>query len=136
MFNYKQTTRDQALKKPVDNGVRTSSFGDFEGYKNKFVADLKDTNINPDVEPSDSFGNKKALEALKVKLPQITDGAPNFERDQDNLRAMNFLNKYRNSLFLAEEEKPSELTALSYIQGNPNNGLANRFPGSEGVSTT
>lgn len=136
MFNYKQTTRDQALRKPVDSGVRTSSFGDFEGYKNKFVAGLKDTNINPDLEPSDSFGNEKALEALKTKLPQTTDGVPNFERDQDNLRAMDFLTKYQNTLFVAEEEKPSERTALAYIQGNPNNGLKNRFPGSEGVSTT
>ena len=144
VFNYRQTLRDEAIaKKPVDNGVSTSSFGDAEAFRNAFVARMKDTNIDPNKQSfdpssdpfSNSFSNEKRNDFITNKEPQIRDGIWNSDDPNEYLRADDFRNKYVNSYLVEEDKKVTPQSALEYVTGQPNDGLAGKFP-TEGVTTT
>jgi len=135
VFNYRQTLRDEAIaKKPVDSGVSTSSFGDAEAFRNAFVARMKDTNIDPNKQ-SDSFSNEKRYDFITNKEPQIKDGVWNSEDPNEYTRADDFRNKYVSSRLVEDDKKVTPQSALEYVTGQPNDGLAGKFP-TEGVTTT
>ena len=141
VFNYRQTLRDEAIaKKPVDNGVSTSSFGDAEAFRNAFVARMKDTNIDPNKQQSfdsfsDPFSNEKRNDFITNKEPQIRDGVWNSEDPNEYLRAEDFRNKYVSSRLVEDDKKVTPQSALEYVTGQPNDELAGKFP-TEGVTTT
>jgi len=141
VFNYRQTLRDEAIaKKPVDNGVSTSSFGDAEAFRNAFVARMKDTNIDPNKQQSfdsfsDPFSNEKRNDFITNKEPQIRDGIWNSEDPNEYTRADDFRNKYVSSRLVEDDKKVTPQSALEYVTGQPNDELAGKFP-TEGVTTT
>ena len=135
VFNYRQTPRDEAIaKKSVDNGVSTSSFGDAEAFRNAFVTRMKRHNIDPNKQ-SDSFSNEKRDDFITNKEPQIRDGVWNSEDPNEYLRAGDFAKKYVNSYLVEDDRKVTPQSALEYVTGQPNDGLAGKFP-TEGVTTT
>ena len=135
VFNYRQTPRDEAIaKEPVDNGVSTSSFGDAEAFRNAFVARMKRHNIDPNKQ-SDSFSNEERDNFIVNKEPQIRDGVWNSEDPNEYTRADDFRNKYVSSRLVEDDKKVTPQSALEYVTGQPNDGLAGKFP-TEGVTTT
>ena len=135
-FNYRQTPRDEAIaKEPVDSGVSTSSFGNAEAFRNAFVARMKDTNIDPNKQSFGSFSNEERDNFIINKEPQIKDGIWNSEDPNEYLRAEDFRNKYVSSRLVEDDKKVTPQSALEYVTGQPNDGLAGKFP-TEGVTTT
>lgn len=127
VFNYRQTQRDKVIaKEPVDSGISSTSFP--PDFKDNFVARFKDVTEDPNKVPPYVFSNKDAEEFAKSKIPTF-DNVPNFEDQQSNLRAQDFLNKYRASFIVPDEEKASAKSTLGYISGDPKSNLANEFPG-------
>ena len=136
VFNYRQTLRDEAIaKKPVDSGVSTSSFGNAEAFRNAFVARMKDTNIDPNKQSFGSFSNEERDDFITNKEPQIRDGVWNSEDPNEYTRAGDFAKKYVNSYLVEDDRKVTPQSALEYVTGQPNDGLAGKFP-TEGVTTT
>ena len=136
VFNYRQTPRDEAIaKEPVDSGVSTSSFGNAEAFRNAFVARMKDTNIDPNKQSFGSFSNEERDDFITNKEPQIRDGIWNSEDPNEYTRADDFRNKYVSSRLVEDDKKVTPQSALEYVTGQPNDGLAGKFP-TEGVTTT
>jgi hypothetical protein len=136
VFNYRQTPRDEAIaKEPVDSGVSTSSFGNAEAFRNAFVARMKDTNIDPNKQSLGSFSNEERDNFIVNKEPQIRDGVWNSEDPNEYSRADDFRNKYVSSRLVEDDRKVTPQSALEYVTGQPNDGLAGKFP-TEGVATT
>jgi hypothetical protein len=136
VFNYRQTPRDEAIaKEPVDSGVSTSSFGNAEAFRNAFVARMKDTNIDPNKQSLGSFSNEERDNFIVNKEPQIRDGVWNSEDPNEYTRADDFRNKYVSSRLVEDDRKVTPQSALEYVTGQPNDGLAGKFP-TEGVTTT
>jgi len=136
VFNYRQTPRDEAIaKEPVDSGVSTSSFGNAEAFRNAFVARMKDTNIDPNKQSFGSFSNEERNDFITNKEPQIRDGVWNSEDPNEYTRADDFRNKYVSSRLVEDDKKVTPQSALEYVTGQPNDGLAGKFP-TEGVTTT
>lgn len=136
VFNYRQTPRDEAIaKEPVDSGVSTSSFGNAEAFRNAFVARMKDTNIDPNKQSLGSFSNEERDNFIVNKEPQIRDGVWNSEDPNEYTRADDFRNKYVSSRLVEDDRKVTPQSALEYVTGQPNDGLAGKFP-TEGVATT
>ena len=136
VFNYRQTPRDEAIaKEPVDSGVSTSSFGNAEAFRNAFVARMKDTNIDPNKQSFGSFSNEERDKFIVNKEPQIRDGVWNSEDPNEYTRADDFRNKYVSSRLVEDDRKVTPQSALEYVTGQPNDGLAGKFP-TEGVTTT
>lgn len=131
-FNYRRGRRQELLDKRarVDNGV-TPTFIPTD-FKNKFVARMKDTNIDPNKELiAGEFSNPEADHFISEKLPTI-DNIPNFQDKYSNSIAKGFLDKYQASFVQPPEEKISAESTLKYITGDPNpKGV---FPGGMEVS--
>jgi len=125
---YRQNLRGQKVAKgePVDSGISPTSFP--PDFKDKFVARFKDVTQDPSKVSFGVFSNEDAEEFAKSKIPTF-DNVPNFEDQQSNLRAQDFLNKYRVSFIVPDEEKASAESTLGYISGNPNSNLKGSFPG-------
>jgi len=127
-FPYRRNIKEQNVEKgkPVDSGISSTGFP--TDFKDKFVARFKDVTQDPNEVSFGVFSNKDAEEFAKSKIPTF-DNAPNFEDQQSNLRAQDFLNKYRVSFIVPDEEKASAESTLGYISGNPNSNLKGSFPG-------
>ena len=127
-FTYRRSIRQQNVEKGerVDSGISPTSFP--ADFKDKFVARFKDVTQDPNKQSFGVFRNEDAEEFAKSKIPTF-DNVPNFEDPQSNLRAQDFLNKYRASFIVPDEEKASAESTLGYISGDPRSNLANEFPG-------
>ena len=134
-FTYRRDIKEQNVEKgkPVDSGISPSSFP--TNFKDKFVARFKDVTQDPNKESFGVFSNEDAEEFAKSKIPTF-DNTPYFKDPQSNLKAQDFLNKYRVSFIVPDEEKASAESTLGYISGNPNSNLANKFPGSNGMEVS
>ena len=132
-FNYRQSLKDQKIAKgePVDTGVSPTSFP--TNFKDTFVARLRDTNIDPQKKSLGVFSEESAEDFIVNKMNTL-DNVPYFQDPQSNLRASNFLYKYRDSFIIPDEQKTSAEGTLAYLQGNPNSNLASKFPGGMEVS--
>jgi hypothetical protein len=132
-FNYRQSLKGETVAKgeSVDSGISTTSFP--TDFKDKFVARFKDVTQDPSKVSFGVFSNKDAEEFAKSKIPTF-DNVPNFEDPQSNLRAQDFLNKYRVSFIVPDEEKASAESTVGYIAGDPRSNLTGSFPGGMEVS--
>ena len=132
-FNYRQSLKGETVAKgeSVDSGISTTSFP--TDFKDKFVARFKDVTQDPNKQSFGVFSNKDAEEFAKSKIPTF-DNVPNFEDPQSNLRAQDFLNKYRVSFIVPDEEKASAESTIGYIAGDPRSNLTGSFPGGMEVS--
>jgi hypothetical protein len=132
-FRYNKGIRQGLVDKgePVDSRITTTSFP--TDFRNKFVARMKDTNIDPNKQSFGVFSNEEAERFANEKLPTV-DNAPNFPDEESNLRANDFLNKYRATFIVPDEEKASAESTLGYIAGDPNSNLRGGFPGGMEVS--
>lgn len=130
---YNQSLKDELVAKgePVDSGVSSTAFP--ANFKNKFVARLRDTNIDPNKESFGVFGEEESQKFLNEKFPTL-DNNPYFLDEQSNLRAKDFLNKYRSSFVQPDQEKVSAESTRGFILGDPRSNLAGTFPGGMEVS--
>ena len=130
---YNQSLREEivAKGKPVDSGISTTAFP--TDFKDPLVAKYRDFNKDPNKESFGVFGEEASQKFLNEKFPTF-DNNPNFADVPSNLRAKDFLNKYRSSFIQPDEEKVSAESTKGFILGDPNSNLAQKFPGGMEVS--
>ena len=136
VFDYRLNRREQLVRKgqPIDNSV------DFSGktspdFRNKFIAKMKDTNKMYQRESPGQFDDQRA-EVVRNNLAAQADDLGQFNDPTDQVKSDAFLAKFRNSVLVNEEEKPSREGILQYMQGNPKDPPVNgQFP-TDGVKTT
>ena len=136
-FPNKRNLREKNLQqgKAIDNDVDWSNRG--TDFKNMFVTRMKDTNKSYVDENPGRFTNDQVNDFLNTSQV-LTDGIPDFADENKQISAEEFLPKYMNSVFIAEEDKANSQNTLGYIQQDANSDLANNngYAGSEGVKPT
>ena len=135
-FDFKMNRRQQLVKKgkAVDNNV------DFSGrsvsdFTNTFLAKMKDTNNLFQRESPGNFTDPEA-EIVRQNIINQSDGAAQFDDPAKQIKLNAFLNKFRNSILVREDEKPNRSTVLQYVMSDPNSAPVNgQFP-TDGEKTT
>lgn len=120
-----------AKGKPVDSGISTTAFP--KDFKDPLVAKYRDFNEDPNKVAPRVFGEEASQKFLNEKFPTF-DNNPYFANVLSNLRAKDFLNKYKNSFIQPDEEKVSAESTKGFILGDPRSNLAGTFPGGMEVS--
>ena len=136
VFDYRLNRREQLLRKgePIDNSV------DFSGktspdFRNKFIAKMKDTNKMYQRESPGQFDDQRA-EVVRNNLTAQADDFGQFNDPTDQVKSDAFLAKFRKSMLVNEEEKPSRQGVLQYMQGDPKGPPVNgQFP-TDGVKVS
>ena len=136
VFDYKLSRRDQLVRKgeAIDNNI------DFSGrtntdFTNKFVAKMRDTNKLYTRESPGQFDDQKA-EVVRKGLIRDADNFGQFNDPTQQVKSDAFLTKFRNSILVNEDEKPSREGILQYITGNPKDAPVNgQFP-TDGLKIT
>ena len=136
VFDYRLNRKEQLLRKgePIDNSV------DFSGktspdFRNKFIAKMKDTNKMYQRESPGQFDDQRA-EVVRNNLAAQADDLGQFNDPTDQVKSDAFLAKFRKSMLVNEEEKPSRQGVLQYMQGDPKGPPVNgQFP-TDGVKVS
>ena len=136
VFDYRLNRREQLVRKgePIDNSV------DFSGktspdFRNKFIAKMKDTNKMYQRESPGQFDDQRA-EVVRNNLTAQADDFGQFNDPTDQVKSDAFLAKFRKSMLVNEEEKPSRQGVLQYMQGDPKGPPVNgQFP-TDGVKVS
>ena len=136
VFDYRLNRKEQLLRKgePVDNSV------DFSGktspdFRNKFIAKMKDTNKMYQRESPGQFDDQRA-DVVRNNLTAQADDLGQFNDPTDQIKSDAFLAKFRRSMLVNEEEKPSRQGVLQYMQGDPKGPPVNgQFP-TDGVKVS
>ena len=136
VFDYKLSRRDQLVKKgeAIDNNI------DFSGrtntdFTNKFVAKMRDTNKLYTKESPGQFDDQRA-EVVRKNLITQADNMGQFNDPSQQVKSDAFLAKFRNSILVNEDEKPSREGILEYMTGNPKDAPVNgQFP-TDGLKIT
>ena len=136
VFDYKLSRKDQLVRKgePIDNNI------DFSGrtspdFRNKFIAKMKDTNKMYQRESPGSFNDQEA-DVVRKNLTGQADDMGQFNDPTDQVKSDAFLAKFRNSILVNEDEKPSREGILEYMTGNPKDAPVNgQFP-TDGLKIT
>ena len=136
VFDYRLNRKEQLLRKgePIDNSV------DFSGktspdFRNKFIAKMKDTNKMYQRESPGQFDDQRA-EVVRDNLAAQADDLGQFNDPTDQIKSDAFLAKFRKSMLVNEEEKPSRQGVLQYMQGDPKGPPVNgQFP-TDGVKVS
>jgi len=136
VFDYKLSRRDQLVRKgeAIDNNI------DFSGrtntdFTNKFVAKMRDTNKLYTKESPGQFDDQRA-EIVRKNLITQADNMGQFNDPSQQVKSDAFLNKFRNSILVNEDEKPSREGILEYMTGNPKDAPVNgQFP-TDGLKIT
>ena len=136
VFDYKLNRKEQLLRKgePIDNSV------DFSGktspdFRNKFIAKMKDTNKMYQRESPGQFDDQRA-DVVRNNLTAQADDLGQFNDPTDQVKSDAFLAKFRKSMLVNEEEKPSRQGVLQYMQGDPKGPPVNgQFP-TDGVKVS
>ena len=136
VFDYRLNRREQLVRKgePIDNSV------DFSGktspdFRNKFIAKMKDTNKMYQRESPGQFDDQRA-EVVRNNLTAQADDLGQFNDPTDQVKSDAFLAKFRKSMLVSEEEKPSRQGVLQYMQGDPKGPPVNgQFP-TDGVKVS
>ena len=136
VFDYRLNRREQLVRKgePIDNSV------DFSGktspdFRNKFIAKMKDTNKMYQRESPGQFDDQRA-EVVRNNLAAQADDLGQFNDPTDQIKSDAFLAKFRKSMLVNEEEKPSRQGVLQYMQGDPKGPPVNgQFP-TDGVKVS
>ena len=135
-FDYRLNRKEQLLRKgePIDNTV------DFSGrtspdFRNKFIAKMKDTNKMYQRESPGQFDDKTA-DVVRNNLIVQADDRGQFNDPGQQVKSDAFLAKFRQSVLVNEEEKPSRQGVLQYMQGDPKGPPVNgQFP-TDGVKVS
>ena len=128
-FDFNMNRRQQLVKKgkSVDNDVNFSGRSTSD-FTNKFLAKMKDTNNLFQRESPGSFTDPEA-EVIRQNIIAQADGAAQFDDPGKQIKSNAFLNKFRNSILLREDEKPNRNTVLQYVMSDPNSAPVNgQFP--------
>ena len=136
VFDYRLNRKEQLLRKgePIDNSV------DFSGktspdFRNKFIAKMKDTNKMYQRESPGQFDDQRA-DVVRNNLIGQADDLGQFNDPTDQVKSDAFLAKFRKSMLVNEEEKPSRQGVLQYMQGDPKGPPVNgQFP-TDGVKVS
>ena len=136
VFDYNLNRRQKLVKKgeAIDNNV------DFSGrtntdFTNKFVAKMRDTNNLYTRESPGQFDDQRA-EVVRNNLTAQADDLGQFNDPTDQVKSDAFLAKFRKSMLVNEEEKPSRQGVLQYMQGDPKGPPVNgQFP-TDGVKVS
>ena len=136
VFDYRLNRKEQLVRKgePIDNSV------DFSGrtnpdFRNKFIAKMKDTNKMYQRESPGQFDDQRA-DVVRKEVFRQADDMGQFNDPSQQVKSDAFLAKFRNSVLVNEDEKPSRQGILQYMQGNPKDPPVNgQFP-TDGVKTT
>ena len=136
VFDYRLNRREQLVRKgePIDNSV------DFSGktspdFRNKFIAKMKDTNKMYQRESPGQFSDKEA-DVVRKNLTVSADDMGQFNDPGQQVKSDAFLAKFRQSMLVNEEEKPSRQGVLQYMQGDPKGPPVNgQFP-TDGVKVS
>ena len=136
VFDYNLNRRQKLVKKgeAIDNNV------DFSGrtntdFTNKFVAKMRDTNNLYTRESPGQFDDQRA-DVVRNNLTAQADDLGQFNDPTDQIKSDAFLAKFRKSMLVNEEEKPSRQGVLQYMQGDPKGPPVNgQFP-TDGVKVS
>ena len=136
VFDYKLSRRDQLVKKgeAIDNNI------DFSGrtntdFTNKFVAKMRDTNNLYTRESPGQFDDQRA-DIVRKEVIRQADDMGQFNDPSQQVKSDAFLAKFRNSILVNEDEKPSREGILEYMTGNPKDAPVNgQFP-TDGLKIT
>ena len=137
-FDFNMDRKQQLVKKgkSVDNDI------DFSGrstsdFTNKFLAKMKDTNNLFQRESPGGFTDPEA-DIVRRNLIVQADGLGEFNDQAKQIKSDAFINKFRNSRLLTEEEKrrTSREGVLDYMLEPPNSPPVNgQFP-TDGVKVS
>ena len=127
-FDYRRNRKQQlgAKGEPVDNNI--SFDGKTKDFLNMFANKMKDTNNLFQRESPGGFSDPEA-EVVRQNIINQADGAAQFDDPAKQIKSNAFLNKFRNSILVREDEKPNRDTVLQYVMSDPNSAPVNgQFP--------
>ena len=136
VFDYKLSRRDQLVRKgeAIDNNIDFSGSTNTD-FTNKFVAKMRDTNKLYTKESPGQFDDQRA-EVVRKNLITQADNMGQFNDPSQQVKSDAFLTKFRNSILVNEDEKPSREGILEYMTGNPKDAPVNgQFP-TDGLKIT
>ena len=135
-FDFNMNRRQQLVKKgkSVDNDVNFSGRSTSD-FTNKFLAKMKDTNNLFQRESPGSFTDPEAEVIIQNIIAQA-DGAAQFDDPGKQIKSNAFLNKFRTSILVREDEKPNRNTVLQYVMSDPYSAPVNGQFRTDGVSVS
>ena len=136
-FDYRRNRRQQLVAKgePVDNNI--SFDGKTKDFLNMFANKMKDTNNLYQSERFPQFDDQTS-DVVRQNLIGQADGYGQFNDMEKQIKSDAFINKFRNSRLLTDDEKRnvSAEGVLQYMQGDPKGPPVNgQFP-TDGVKVT
>lgn len=135
-FEHRRNLRQQNLEQGATIGAGTLGYippykdNPATSWKDQFVSRLSDTNKSP----HDDFFDENERQNVLNKIGSL-DGRPEFPRLSDNTLSLPFLVKYLQSNVVPGDDKITQVTAREFVEQDPRQGLANRYPG-DGIVTT
>ena len=119
-FDYRRNRRQQLVAKgePVDNNI--SFDGKTKDFLNMFANKMKDTNNLYQSERFPQFDDETS-DVVRQNLITQADGYGQFNDLGKQIKSDAFINKFRNSRLLTDDEKRnvSAEGVLQYMQGDP-----------------
>ena len=136
-FDYRRNRRQQLVAKgePVDNNI--SFDGKTKDFLNMFANKMKDTNNLYQSERFPQFDDQTS-DVVRQNLITQADGYGQFNDLGKQIKSDAFINKFRNSRLLTDDEKRnvSAEGVLQYMQGDPKSPPVNgQFP-TDGVKVS
>ena len=136
-FDYRRNRRQQLVAKgePVDNNI--SFDGKTKDFLNMFANKMKDTNNLYQSQRFPQFDDETS-DIVRQNLIGQADGDGQFNDMGKQIKSDAFINKFRNSRLLTDDEKRnvSAEGVLQYMQGDPKSPPVNgQFP-TDGVKVS
>ena len=136
-FDYRRNRRQQLVAKgePVDNNI--SFDGKTKDFLNMFANKMKDTNNLYQSQRFPEFDDQTS-DVVRQNLIGQADGYGQFNDMEKQIKSDAFINKFRNSRLLTDDEKRnvSAEGVLQYMQGDPKSPPVNgQFP-TDGVKVS
>ena len=136
-FDYRRNRRQQLVAKgePVDNNI--SFDGKTKDFLNMFANKMKDTNNLYQSQRFPQFDDETS-DVVRQNLITQADGYGQFNDLGKQIKSDAFINKFRNSRLLTDDEKRnvSAEGVLQYMQGDPKSPPDNgQFP-TDGVKVS
>ena len=136
-FDYRRNRRQQLVAKgePVDNNI--SFDGKTKDFLNMFANKMKDTNNLYQSQRFPEFDDQTS-DVVRQNLIGQADRYGQFNDMEKQIKSDAFINKFRNSRLLTDEEKSnvSKAGVLQYMQGDPKSPPVNgQFP-TDGVKVS
>ena len=136
-FDYRRNRKQQLVAKgePVDNNI--SFDGKTKDFLNMFANKMKDTNNLYQSERFPQFDDQTS-DVVRQNLITQADGYGQFNDLGKQIKSDAFINKFRNSRLLTDDEKSNvrKEGVLQYMQGDPKGPPVNgQFP-TDGVKVS